>query len=29
MSVRPIVMLGDQRLRLKGKPVDSFGAYLH
>ena len=22
-------MLGDQRLRLKGKPVDSFGAYLH
>ena len=29
MSVRPIVMLGDQRLRLKGKTVDSFGAYLH
>ena len=29
MSVRPIVMLGDPRLRLKGKPVDSFGAYLH
>lgn len=29
MSVRPIVMLGDPRLRLKGKPVDSFGNYLH
>ena len=29
MSVRPIVMLGDPRLRLNGKPVDSFGAYLH
>jgi len=29
MSVRPIVMLGDARLRLKGKPVDSFGKYLH
>jgi peptide deformylase len=29
MSVRPIVMLGDPRLRLKGKPVDSFGKYLH
>ena len=28
MSVRPIVMLGDARLRLKGKPVDSFGKYL-
>src|SRR5512142_1630883 len=29
MSVRPIVTLGDPRLRLKGKPVDSFGKYLH
>ena len=29
MSVRPIVMLGDPRLRLKGLPVDSFGKYLH
>lgn len=29
MSVKPIVMLGDARLRLKGEPVDSFGAYLH
>jgi peptide deformylase len=29
MSVRPIVMLGDPRLRLKGKHVDSFGKYLH
>src|SRR6476469_3061824 len=29
MSVRPIVMLGDPRLRMKGKPVDSFGKYLH
>jgi peptide deformylase len=29
MSVRPIVMLGDPRLRLKGRPVDSFGKYLH
>ena len=29
MSVRPIAMLGDPRLRLKGKPVDSFGRYLH
>src|SRR6187551_2931191 len=29
MSVRPIVMLGDARLRLKGQPVDSFGKYLH
>ena len=29
MSVRPIVMLGDPRLRLKGRPVDSFGRYLH
>jgi peptide deformylase len=29
MSVRPIVLLGDPRLRLIGKPVDSFGKYLH
>ena len=29
MSVRPILMLGDARLRLKGQPVDSFGKYLH
>ena len=29
MSVRPIIMLGDPRLRLKGEPVDSFGKYLH
>ncbi|MEK6720606.1 MAG: peptide deformylase [Chloroflexota bacterium] len=29
MSVRPIVMLGDPRLRLKGLPVDSFGRPLH
>jgi peptide deformylase len=29
MSVRPILMLGDPRLRLKGMPVDSFGKYLH
>jgi len=29
MSVRPIVLLGDPRLRVKGEPVDSFGKYLH
>jgi peptide deformylase len=29
MSVLPIVMLGDPRLRLRGEPVDSFGKYLH
>ncbi len=29
MSVRPILMLGDPRLRLKGLPVDAFGRYLH
>ena len=29
MSVRPIVLLGDSRLRLKGETVDSFGRYLH
>jgi peptide deformylase len=28
-SVRPIVLLGDPRLRLKGETVDSFGKYLH
>jgi peptide deformylase len=29
VSVRPILLLGDPRLRLKGEPVDSFGKYLH
>jgi peptide deformylase len=29
MTVQPIVMLGDSRLRLKGEPVDAFGKYLH
>ena len=29
MTVRPIVMLGDPRLRLRGEPVDSFGKLLH
>ena len=29
MSVRPIVLLGDPRLRLKGQPLDSFGKSLH
>ncbi len=29
MSVKPILLLGDSRLRLKGEPVDSFGKYLH
>jgi len=29
MTVRPIVLLGDPRLRLKGVPVDSFGRSLH
>ncbi|MEW5991883.1 MAG: peptide deformylase [Chloroflexota bacterium] len=29
MSVRPILLLGDPRLRLKGQPVDSFGKFLH
>ena len=28
MSVKPIVLLGDPRLRLKGLPVDSFGKAL-
>ena len=29
MTVKPIVLLGDPRLRLRGEPVDSFGKYLH
>ena len=29
MSVKPIVLLGDPRLRLKGQPVDSFAKPLH
>ena len=29
MSVRPIILLGDPRLRLKGLPVESFGKFLH
>lgn len=29
MTVRPILQLGDPRLRLNGLPVDSFGKYLH
>jgi peptide deformylase len=29
MSIRPILTLGDARLRLKGEPVDSFGRFLH
>ena len=29
MSVKPIALLGDPRLRLKGEPVDSFGKFLH
>jgi peptide deformylase len=29
MTIQPIVMLGDPRLRIKGQPVDSFGKYLH
>ncbi len=29
MSVQPIVLLGDPRLRLRGEPVDSFGKLLH
>jgi peptide deformylase len=29
MTVRPIVLLGDPRLRLKGLPVDSFNKSLH
>ena len=29
MTVRPIVLLGDPRLRLRGEPVVSFGKSLH
>jgi peptide deformylase len=29
MSVRPIVLLGDPRLRLRGETVGSFNKYLH
>ena len=29
MTVKPILTLGDPRLRLVGEPVDSFGKYLH
>jgi peptide deformylase len=29
MTVKPIITLGDPRLRLKGELVDSFGKYLH
>src|SRR5687767_2194180 len=29
MSVRPILTLGDPRLRLKGEPVASFGKPVH
>ena len=29
MSVKPIMLLGDPRLRLKGETVDSFGKVLH
>jgi peptide deformylase len=29
MTVRPIVLLGDPRLRLRGETVDGFGRYLH
>jgi peptide deformylase len=29
MSVKPVVLLGDPRLRLKGETVDGFGKYLH
>ncbi len=28
MSIRPIVLLGDPRLRLRGEPVTSFGKFL-
>ncbi len=28
MTVKPILTLGDPKLRLKGEPVDSFGPYL-
>jgi peptide deformylase len=29
MSVRPIVLLGDPRLRLRGQPVETFNRFLH
>lgn len=29
MTLRPIITLGDPRLRLVGAPVDSFGRWLH
>jgi peptide deformylase len=29
MTVKPILTLGDPRLRLVGEPVDSFGKFLH
>ena len=29
MSVKPILLLGDPRLRLRGEPVTSFGKLLH
>jgi peptide deformylase len=29
MTIRPILTLGDPRLRLRGEPVDSFGKLLH
>ncbi len=29
MTLRPIITLGDPRLRLRGEPVDSFGKPLH
>jgi len=29
VTVRPIITLGDPRLRLKGRPVDGFGKPLH
>jgi peptide deformylase len=29
MSVKPIVLLGDPRLRIRGQPVESFGKSLH
>src|SRR5205814_6869208 len=29
VSVRPIVLLGDPRLRMRGEPVESFGRFLH
>jgi peptide deformylase len=29
VTIQPIVLLGDPRLRLRGEPVDSFGRFLH